>query len=91
MTLAARNAARVDSLRRVFQGLGTSPDPTKLMGLMPQLRPLFQEARDDVAHAIVEVHSILRDNQWDMLPAALKNFSSGPAGFRGVRRPGGPD
>jgi len=90
-SLAARNAERVDSLRRVFERLGTSPDPTRLMGLMPQLRPLFTAAREDVAHAIVEVHSILRDDQWDMVPAALKNFQLGPAGFRGGRRPGGPD
>ena len=90
-SLAARNADRVDSLRRVLERLGTSPDPTKLMGLMPQLRPLFQAARDDVAHAIVQVHSFLRDEQWDLVPTDLKNFQSSPAGgFRG-RRPGGPD
>ena len=89
-SLAARTAVRVDSLRRVLERLGTSPDPTKLMGLMPQLRPLFQAARDDVAHTLNEVHSFLRDDQWDKLPADLKNFQSAP-NFRGIRRPGGPD
>jgi len=88
-SLAARNAERVDSLRRVLDRLGTSPDPTKLMGLMPQLRPLFQAARDDVAHTLNEVHSFLRDDQWDKLPADLKSFQSTP-NFRGIRRPGGP-
>jgi len=88
-SLAARNAERVDSLRRVLDRLGTSPDPTKLMGLMPQLRPLFQAARDDVAHALNEVHSFLRDDQWDKLPADLRSFQSTP-NFRGIRRPGGP-
>jgi len=89
-SLDARKAVGVDSLRRVLDRLGTSPDPTKLMGLMPQLRPLFQAARDAVAHSIVEVHSILRDDQWDKVPAALKNFQATP-NFRGARRPGGPD
>jgi hypothetical protein len=90
-SLAARNHVRVDSLRRVFDRLGTSPDPTRLMGLMPQLRPLFQAARDEVAHAIVEVHAILRDEQWDQLPAAIKNFQSNIQFRGGFRRPGGPD
>jgi len=89
-SLDARKAEKVDSLKRVFERLGTSPDPTKLMALMPQLRPLFQAARDDVAHVIVEVHSFLRDEQWDRVPAALKNFTATP-NFRGARRPGGPD
>ncbi|HVO36181.1 MAG TPA: TonB-dependent receptor [Gemmatimonadales bacterium] len=89
-SLDARKQVAVDSLRRVFDRLGTSPDPTKLIGLMPQLRPLFQSARDNVAHAVVEVHSILRDDQWDKVPADLRNFQAAP-NFRGIRRPGGPD
>jgi hypothetical protein len=89
-SLDAHKKVAVDSLRRVFERLGTSPDPTKLMGLMPQLRPLFQGARDDVAHAVVEVHSILRDDQWDKVPAGLRSFQATP-NFRGLRRPGGPD
>jgi hypothetical protein len=91
-SLTARNSVRVDSLRRVLERLGTSPDPSRLMGLMPQLRPLFQAAREDVSKAIVDVHAVLREDQWVMLPDSVKNFQLTPGpGFRGPRRPGGPD
>ncbi len=87
-SLAERNKVRVDSLRRVFESLGTSPDPMKLRGLMPQLGPVFQAAREDVAKMIVEVHAILRDDQWEQVPARIKNFQAAPQ-FR-FRGPGGP-
>jgi hypothetical protein len=91
-SLAARNSVRVDSLRRVLERLGSSPDPSRLLGLMPQLRPLFQAAREDVSTAIVDVHAVLREDQWAMLPDAVKNFQLTPGpGFRGRRRPGGPE
>jgi hypothetical protein len=91
-SLTARNSVRVDSLRRVLERLGASPDPSRLMGLMPQLRPLFQAAREDVSKAIVDVHAVLREDQWVMLPDSVKNFQLTPGpGFRGPRRPGGPD
>jgi hypothetical protein len=89
-SLAVRNTGRVDSLRHVFQRVGNSPNPNQIMTLMPQLRPLFQAARDDVSKAIVDVHAVLREDQWTKLPDALKNFQMNP-GFRGAgRRPGGP-
>ncbi len=89
-SLAARNAARVDSLRAVLAKLGTSPAPTQLMGVMPQLRPIFQAARDDVAKAVVDVHAVLREDQFQKLPASVRNFQSGPGpgGFRVRRLPG---
>jgi hypothetical protein len=90
-SLDAQKQVAVDSLRRVLDRLGTSPDPTKLIGLMPQLRPLFQGARDAVAHSVTEVHSILRDDQWDKVPADLRNFQATPNFRGGFRRPGGPD
>ena len=90
-SLDAQKQVAVDSLRRVFDRLGTSPDPTRLIGLMPQLRPLFQGARDAVAHAVTQVHSILRDDQWDKVPAELRNFQATPNFRGGFRGPGGPD
>jgi len=75
-SLAARNAVRVDSLRHAFQKIGDTPSPNQLIGLMPQLRPLFQAARDDVARSIIEVHAILRADQWTRMPDAVRNFQS---------------
>jgi hypothetical protein len=86
-SLAARNAVRVDSLRHAFQRIGDTPSPSQLIGLMPQMRPLFQAARDDVAKAIIDVHAILRDDQWTMMPASVRTFQSSL--FRGFRG-GGP-
>ena len=85
-SLAARNQVRIDSLRHVLQRLGDSPAPNQLIGLMPQLRPLFQDARDDVAHAIIEVHAVLREEQWQRLPASVRDFQS--TLFRRFQRPG---
>jgi hypothetical protein len=86
-SLAARNGQRVDSLRRVFQRVGATPDRSQLVGLMPKLRPLFQAAREDVAKSLVEVKAILSDGQWAQMPAAVRDFRETPArGFRG----GGP-
>ncbi len=86
-SLAARNAVRVDSLRRALAKVGNTPAPSQLIGLMPQLRPLFQAARDDVAKSIVDVHAILRDDQWAMMPASVRTFQSNV--FRGLRGGGG--
>ncbi|HXY18923.1 MAG TPA: carboxypeptidase regulatory-like domain-containing protein [Gemmatimonadales bacterium] len=85
-SLAARNATRVDSLRHVLQRLGDSPAPNQLIAIMPQMRPLFQSARDDVARAIVDVHAVLREEQWQRLPASVREFQS--TLFRRFQRPG---
>jgi len=83
-SLAARNQVRVDSLRHAFQRIGDQPSPNQLIGLMPQLRPLFQAARDDVAKTIIDVHAILHEDQWAMMPASVRTFQSTLVrGFRG--------
>ena len=85
-SLDARKALRVDSLRHVLQRLGDSPSPNQLIGVMPQMRPLFQAARDDVARAIVDVHAILRPEQWALMPESVRAFQS--TLFRQFRGPG---
>ena len=85
-SLAARNAVRVDSLRHALQRLGDSPAPNQLLGLMPLMRPLFTAARDDVARAIVDVHAVLRADQWAMMPESVRGFQS--TLFRGFRGAG---
>lgn len=73
--LAARNGARLDSLRRVLAREGANPDPVRLL---PLLRPLFEAARNDVAQAIVSVHAILTEGQWAKVPEPVRNFQMGP-------------
>ncbi len=85
-SLAARNAVRVDSLRHALRRLGDSPAPNQLLGLMPLMRPLFTAARDDVARAIVDVHAVLRADQWAMMPESVRGFQS--TLFRGFRGAG---
>jgi hypothetical protein len=87
-SLAARNGERVDSLHRVFQRVGNTPDRSQLMTLMPKLRPLFQAARADVAQAIVDVRAILSEEQWAEMPASVRDFQATPVRrFRGAPGP----
>jgi hypothetical protein len=90
-SLAYRNRVRVDSVRTVVRGAGNNPDFARLM---PGLRPLFTEARTDVAQEVVAVRAILRPDQWAKVPEAVRNFQAqgprpgqGPNGARRFERP----
>jgi hypothetical protein len=90
-SLAYRNRVRVDSLRIVVQGAGNNPD---LARLMPTLRPLFTDARNDVAQSLVTVRAILRPEQWAKVPESVRNFQAqaprpgqGQGGVRRFERP----
>lgn len=84
-SLAAHNAARLDSLRRAF-GEGEA-SPQRLMQAMPTMRPLFEAARSEISQAIVTVRAILTPEQWAMLPENVKTFQIGPRQLMGA--PGG--
>ncbi len=73
-SLATRNHQRVDSLRNAVQAAGGNN--TDLIRLMPTLRPLFTEARNDVAQAVVTVRAILRPEQWAKVPESVRNFQA---------------
>ena len=72
-SLAVHNALRVDSLRGTVQRSGSSPD---LARLMPILRPLFQQARNEVAQSVVTVKAILTSEQWAKVPESVRNFQA---------------
>jgi len=74
-SLAARHTQRMDSVRSATQHAGNNPD---FVRLMPQLRPVFQEAREDVAQAVVTVHAILTPEQWANVPQSLREFQAQP-------------
>ena len=81
----------VGRFRGTFQRAGNNPD---FQRLMPALRPLFQEARTDVAQAVVTVRAILTAEQWAKVPESVRNFQAqaGPRpgqgqGFRRNERP----
>ena len=90
-SLAAHNTARIDSLRRVVDREGNNPN--NLLRLMPALRPVFQQAREEIAASLVSVRAILRDEQFVLLPDAVKNAGQPGRGFgvpgqQGPGRPG---
>lgn len=91
-SLAYRNRVRVDSLRGVVQRAGNNN--ADLIRLMPTLRPLFTEARNDVAQSVVTVRAILKPEQWAKVPESVRNFQAqpprpgqGPGGVRRFERP----
>lgn len=85
-SLAAHNTARIDSLRRVVDREGNNTN--NLLRLMPTLRPVFQQAREEIAASLVSVRAILRDEQFALLPEAVRNAGQARPGF-GVPGQGG--
>ena len=83
-SLAARNAVRLDSLRGAVRQAGNNTE--RLMQLIPQLQPLFQAARTDVAQILVSVRAILTEEQWVLVPESVKIVQLGPR--RGMMGPG---
>lgn len=90
-SLAYRNRVRLDSLRGAIARGGSNPD---LQRLLPALRPVFAEARNDVARQVVGVRAILRPEQWAKVPESVRNFQAqgprpgqGPNGARRFERP----
>ncbi|MFI5207165.1 MAG: hypothetical protein ACHQX4_04015, partial [Gemmatimonadales bacterium] len=75
-SLASRNRVRVDSLRGVAQRAGGNS--ADVIRLMPTLRPLFTDARNDVAQSVVTVRAILRPEQWAKVPESVRNFQAQP-------------
>jgi len=79
--VAAANAMRVDSLRRLF-GEGEAT-PQRMMQSMPAMRPLFEAARNEIQQAMVTVRAILTAEQWQLLPENVRTFQLGPRQLMG--------
>ncbi len=73
-SLLARNRTSRDSMRALIAAGGNNPDPQRLL---PALRPLFDALRTSVSEASVTVRAILTDEQWAMMPEAVRNFQAG--------------
>ena len=90
-SLATHNQHRIDSLRQVVQREGNNQQA--LMRMMPVLRPLFMEARNEIAASIVSVRALLSEDQWAQVPESVRNFqATGPGmlmGPGGQQRPQG--
>lgn len=79
-TANARSAALAAGLREELEAAGE--DPRALMRL---IRPVMQEARQNVLESLDVVRRILSAEQWELLPEEIRDFGSGRQ--RGVRRP----
>ena len=94
-SLAAHNQLRIDSLRSVVRQQGNNQQA--LMRMMPVLRPLFMDARTEIAASLVSVRAVLTEEQWAKVPESVRNFQAGPGMLmgpgqgqgQGQGRPGG--
>ena len=82
-TLTARNDSLAAELQEDLAAVGTN-NPQDLVAV---IRPGTQAARTNVLAAVRALREILTEEQWALLPAALRNAGRG----RGQRRPGGPN
>lgn len=76
---AARQAAIAARLQAAIAELGANPDPARLL---PVVRPLLEEAREDLVAVHAEARGVLTDVQWAWLPEGVRVLA--PV----VRRPG---
>jgi hypothetical protein len=68
-SFALRQAARAERLQGAIQELGTNPDPAQLM---PVVRPILEEAREDVVATHAAARAVLTDVQWAWLPEPVR-------------------
>jgi hypothetical protein len=80
-SLDARNSALADSVRVLVEKAGNGANPRELF---TQLSPRLNEIRGNNASALEEAHGVLTEDQWEKVPASVKN----PRGGMGQRRGG---
>jgi hypothetical protein len=87
-SLDALRRTQLDSARAILGRRGNNPSAAQLMEMMPLLRPLFEALRNEQQEAVVTVRAILRPEQFERLPEAVR--SPGRVGF-GPGQRGGPE
>lgn len=87
-SLDARRRVQLDSARAVLGRRGNNPTAPQLVEMMPALRPLFEALRTEQQEAVVTVRAMLRPEQFERLPEAVRN--PGRVGF-GPGQRGGPE
>jgi hypothetical protein len=75
--LEAELAIVVEDLRG---GIDEQADPQAAIAALREIQPRLVEGREAITRVMKAVQNVLTDDQWDMVPAALKN----PVG-RGIR------
>lgn len=68
-SFALRQADRAARLEAAVRDLGANPDPARLM---PAVRPLLEEAQQDVVAAHAAARAVLTDVQWAWLPETVR-------------------
>jgi hypothetical protein len=68
-SLDAKNHALADTIRQEIDRAGPRPDPGVLFA---RLRPKLSAGRENARKALEEAKSILTEDQWRLLPEAIR-------------------
>ena len=71
-TLDERVAATIEQVQERLDASGGG-DPQAQLGALREVQPLLQEGREAIGDAMEQIEDVLTDDQWDMVPGALKN------------------
>ena len=77
--LDGRITATIEQVQERLDASGGEPQAQ--VGVLRDVQPLLQEGREAIGDAMEVIENVMTDEQWDMVPGALKNPVGG--GFRG--------
>ncbi len=78
--LDARTAATIEQVQERLDAT-VGGEPQAQVGALREVQPLLREGREAISSAMELIEDVLTFEQWDMVPAALKNPVG--RGFRG--------
>ena len=82
-SVAAKNKALGEEFQKLLKDAGANPD---MGALFSKLRPKLEAQQRERATLLKEVQAILTPEQWEKVPARIRNPQQGPGGQR--RPPG---
>ena len=82
-SLDAKNRTLAEALQREIEEAGPQQNARALVGL---IQPRIQEARVAAQNSLEDLREILSEEQWEMLPEAVKSPAEALRRLRGGRR-----